>query len=244
MSDDTALQRLPNVPRRMPAIAVKNAVIFPIPNLPIPLGVGRPRTMAAIEAAASDAAYVFVVTQRDSELERPGPADLYTYGSVCRILRMNRAADGGGELTLEGVCRGRINAFTDVDEMLAVEITPLAEIQPPGAELEALVMSLKELGERVIDLSPRLPDEAKKVLANIDDPAHLADLVGSQLRLSTEDKQILLAQPDVKQRLQLVIGHLAKEAEVLEISGKIRTEVRDSLDKHQREVFLREQLRA
>jgi ATP-dependent Lon protease len=244
MSDSTALQIMNRLPRTLPTLAIKNAVIFPIPNLPVPLSVGRPRTLRAIEVAAEGAGYLLVVTQRDSDDERPEPGALYAAGTVVRILRMNRESDDAGELHLEGVCRAQITGMDEVDGYLQADVTFVEENKAADPEMSALVRSLKDLARRVIDLSPRIPDEAKGILDNITDPAHLADLVASQLRINTAAKQDLLEIWEVKVRLSRVIEFVAHEAAVLEISGKIRSNVRESLDSHQREVYLREQLRA
>ncbi|MEZ4464628.1 MAG: LON peptidase substrate-binding domain-containing protein [bacterium] len=244
MTESTALQLRGRVPDELPAIPIKNAVVFPIPNLPVPLSVGRDRTLRAIEAAAEEAGVVFVVAQLDPAEEDPGPGDLYTVGTIARVLRMNRGTDAGNELLIEGIGRGRIEAFLDEDAFFRVRVSPIREELADDTETDALVRNLKEFATKVIQLTPRIPDEAVAVVEGIDNPSHLADLVASQLRLSTPDKQALLEITDVKVRLTRVIDHLAREAEVLEISNHIRTEVRGSLDKHQREVYLREQLRA
>ncbi len=241
---ESALQIRPDVPGEMPVIAVKNAVIFPVPNLPIPLGVGRPRTMTAIEKAAAEEAVILVLTQRDPDDERPGPEGLYDVGAVVRVLRLTRSMEGPDELLIEGVCRARAESVVEVDGHLRATVTPIIEHKPPDAETQALLRALKDLAGKVIELSPRIPDEALSIVEGIDDAGHLADLVASQLRIGLEEKQELLEVWDVKVRLNRVISALAHEAAVLEISGRIRTEVRDSLDKHQREVYLREQLRA
>ncbi len=240
-SSNTAVLKFP---ADLPTIAVKNAVVFPIPNLPIPLAVGRGKTMRAIEKAADEDGFVFVVTQREPDEEDPGPMDLYRYGTVARILRLTRSLDQAHELLLEGICRGRIERFTELESYLRVEVVSVYDERQSDAEIHALVRNLKELAGRVIQLSPRIPDEALSIIEGIDDPGHLADLVATQLKLSLAAKQDLLETWDTKSRLTRVIDHMAHEAAVLEISGKIRTEVRDSLDKHQREVYLREQLKA
>ena len=241
---DSALQLRPDIPDELPAIAVKNAVVFPIPNLPIPLAVGRGKTMRAIERAAEEGGLVFVVTQRDADEEDPGADDLYTFGSIARILRLTRSMDQSHELLIEGVCRARLLKVTETEDALRVRAVPVYDTRPPDHEISARVVNLKELAGKVIQLSPRIPDEALSIIEGIEDAGNLTDLIASQLRLSIEQKQHLLETWDVKERLQQVIEHLAHEAAILEISGRIRTEVRDSLDKHQREVYLREQLKA
>jgi len=242
--DSTALATVQRIPADLPAIAVKNAVIFPVPGLQVPLAVGRGKTLRAIEAAAAGDGLLFVVTQRDPDDEDPGPGDLYRIGTVCRIRRLSKQADQHQELVLEGVSRARVERFLETTERLHVEITVLEDSVPKDTETTALVRNLKELATRVIELSPRIPDEAAQVVEAIEDPSHLTDLVASQMRLETQDRQQLLETWDVRVRLTRVIEHLAREAAVLEVSGRIRSEVKDSFDKHQREVFLREQMKA
>jgi len=239
----TSLTPIKRIPSEMPAIAVKNSVVFPVPGLQMPLAVGRGKTLRAIEAAAAGDGLLLVVTQRDADDEDPSPADLYRIGTVCRIRRLTRQADNHHELVIEGVRRARIERFLETADRLHVEISVLEDNVPKDTESAALIRNLKELATKVIELSPRIPDEAAHVIEAIDDPGHLTDLVASQMRLGTEDRQQLLETWDVRTRLSRVIEHLAKEAAVLEVSGRIRSEVKDSFDKHQREVFLREQLK-
>ena len=243
MSDSPTPQP-PEIPAELPVIAVKNAVIFPIPNLPIPLGVGRKRTMAAIEQASETGGLMLLLTQRDAEEEEPEPTSLHQHGSVVRVLRLTRSLEGPDELLIEGVCRGRVESFTASDPGLRARVIAIEPPIPLDTETQALLRTLKDLATKVIELSPRIPDEAMAIVNNMEDPGHLADLVASQLRISLEDKQNLIEMWDLKSRLNAVIEALAHEAAVLEISGRIRTEVRDTLDKHQREVYLREQMRA
>ena len=235
---------LDELPGNMPIIAVKNAVVFPIPGLPVPLSVGRQRTMNALQAAKGEFDHVLVISQRDPDEDEPGPEDLYDFGTVARILRLAPAADDTHELLLEGISRARVDHFEKEEGFLRGVITLTPSIVEDDVEMQALTRTLKEMVSKIIHLSPRIPDEALSVVEGIEDPSHLADLVITQMRLEQDEKQDLLEQFSVKQRLEALIGHLAKETEVLEISGRIRSEVRDALDKHQREVYLREQLKA
>ncbi len=244
MSDSMELVPARRVPPELPAIAVKNAVIFPVSNLPVPLAIGRRKTLKAVERAAEEEGLILVVAQRDANLEDPRPNDLYRFGTVARILRLSKAMDGTHELLIEGVCRARIDEFITSSEYLRVRISPVEDRVPRDTEVDALVRNLRELAVRVIELSPRIPDEARAIVEGVEDPSQLADLVASQLQLSVPEKQSLLEVVDVKTRLNRVVEQIAREAEVLEISGRIRSEVRDSIDKHQREAYLREQLKA
>ncbi len=243
-SKSTALASHARVPSHLPAIAVKNTVVFPVPGMPVSLAVGRGKTMRAIELAASSHGFLLVVTQRNPEDEDPSPADLFRVGTIVRVLRLARGTDDTHELLIEGLSRGRLDRFIETIDHLQVEVSVIAETRSTDVEAQALLRNLKELATKVIELSPRIPDEAREIIDRIDDPAHITDLIATQMRMDVADKQQLLETSDVKARLSRIIEHLAREAQVLELTGRIRSEVQDNIDKHRREVFLREQLRA
>ncbi|MBU0551671.1 endopeptidase La [Myxococcota bacterium] len=227
----------------LPMIAVKNAVIFPIPSLPVPLNVGRDKTMRAIELASNEAGLIFIAAQRDPEDEWPGSGDVHEIGTIARILRVSQGRSGK-ELLIEGKARGRIRRFIETDEYLRVEVTPISEEGEADVELDALQRTLREMAAKIVHLSSRLPDELLSVLETITAPGHLADLVCTQLKISAEEKQRVLETVELKARLRAVIHHVGYELAILDVSNSIRSEVKDRLDQHQREVYLREQLRA
>jgi len=227
----------------LPAISIKGAVLFPIPMLTIPLTVTKSRTLAALERAMSEDELVLIVTQRDPESEPPKPDDLYQHGIVARVLELIKD-DDEHQLLIEGLYRARATRFLESDEYLYAEAERLEDIVEEGPELDALVVHMKELAKRVIELSPRIPNAAADILNSLEDPAHLADLVASQVSAKIAEKQEIIEEMNLCERLRLVNKHLAHESAILEISGEIRSEVKESLEQHQREVFLREQMRA
>ena len=243
MADTTALTRS-SMPSELPALAVKNAVVFPIPSLPVPLTIGRARTLKAVAAAAEERGVIFMISQRNPDDETPEADDLYTVGAYARILRMSHNADGSAELIIDGLGRGRIERFVHSDPYLRVEARALVEVNVDDAETEALNRLARKYADQVVDLTPRIPDEAKTFLKGITSPGQLTDLIASQINLSVPERQTLLEELDVKQRLTRVVELLAREVQVLEITGQIRSDVRDTLDQHQREAYLREQMRA
>ena len=230
--------------RSLPAISIRQAVLFPIPQLPIPLTITQDRTLKAIKQALEGEEIIFILTQQDPEEDSPKPEDLYTYGIFARILEVFREKDQNHEVLIEGICRGRVSNFQEVHPFLLVEAEPLEEYLEEDMELDAILHNVKELARQVIELSPRLPDEIGEILDSIEHPSHLGDLIASQLGISIQEKQELLEILEVKKRLKLLIKHLGHEQALLQISGEIRSEVRESLDQHQREVFLREQMKA
>jgi ATP-dependent Lon protease len=231
--------------KSMPAIAIKNAVIFPISSLPIPLSVSRHRSLLAIEKALEEEKLILIVTQKDSELDAPNGSDLYSFGVVARILKLTKDAERSHhELLIEGLYRAKILHFVDQGSFLYANLVEAKEEVQIDDEMDALVLNMKDLAHQVVSLSPQIPDEAADILNHVTHPSQLCDLIASQLNSPTDQRQRLLEILSVKERIKECINQLAHDIAILKITGEIRSEVRDSLDKHQKEVFLREQMRA
>ena len=238
----------------LPAVLIRKAVIFPIPQLPIPLTVTQSRTLAAIERALSEKSLIFIATATEDEDEDEDDPDghgdndqalcHYSYGMIARVLEVFEDQEEGHEVLIEGLGRGRITDTLEHDPFLYVSAERVEEVIEEGPELEALTESLKELARAVISLSPRLPDEVAEVLDHIDDPGPLSDLIASQVGATLEQKQEILEELNINVRIKSVIKLLSRERSVLELSQEIHSEVRDSLNEHQKEVFLREQMKA
>ncbi|MCL4748409.1 MAG: endopeptidase La, partial [Burkholderiaceae bacterium] len=228
--------------RELPLLPLRNTVIFPV--LTVPLSVGRPRSVAAVEQALEGDKLLVVVAQRDADVDDPGADELYQVGVLARVVKLIKLADGNQSLVVQGLRRIRIRDVVQERPNLRVRVEVLDEAALSGVEVEALMLNLKGLAKQVIDLSPTIPDEAHVFIEGISDPSVLADMIASNLRLSTEEKQELLEQLDLGDRLRRVIDLLQREVQVLDLSQKIKTEVRGEIDKNQREYFLREQLKA
>jgi len=230
---------------RLPAIAIRTAVLFPIPTLSVPLTISRARSLSALERAMNEDERVLILTQRDPSEERPDHDGLYRCGIVARVLElMKEGDDDEQQLLIEGQRRARVVEYLETEDYLYAEVELIDDEVEEGAELEALVAHMKDLAKRVIQLSPRIPDAAVAIIDALEDRAHLCDLIASQLGAKLEEKQALIEEPSLNARVRAVSKLLAHEHAVLEISGEIRSEVRESLEQHQREVFLREQMRA
>ena len=229
---------------RLPAIAIRTAVLFPIPTLSVPLTISRSRSLSALERAMHEDERVLILTQRDAREEDPGHEDLYRFGIVARVLELMKEGDDEQQLLIEGQSRARVVEYLETDEYLYAEVELVEDEVEEGPELEALVTHMRDLAKRVVQLSPRIPDAAVAIIDALKDPSHLCDLIASQLSAKLEEKQALIEERSLRARVRAVNKLLAHEHAVLEISGEIRSEVRESLEQHQREVFLREQLRA
>jgi ATP-dependent Lon protease len=222
-------------------VSVRNTLLFP--TVVMPLSVGRPRSVAAVQYAVRAQAPIGVLLQRDPEMADPGPADLYEVGTIGMILRYVTAQDGSHHLICRGEQRFRIVEFLEGQPFLAARVERIAEPETTGPEVEARHMQLKERALEALNLIPNAPDELKDTVRSVDSPSMLADLVTSFLDLKVEEKQQILETIDPKARLDRVLWFLAYRLEVLRLSHDIGQRTRDSIEGRQREHLLREQLR-
>ena len=222
-------------------VPVRNTLLFP--SVVMPLAVGRPRSVAAVQYAVRAQVPVGVLLQRDPEKADPGPADLYEVGTIGTILRYVTAQDGSHHLICRGEQRFRIVEFLEGQPFLAARVERIAEPEATGTEVEARHMQLKERALEALKLIPNAPDELKDTVRSVESPSMLADLVASFLDLKVEEKQQILETVDPKARLDRVLWFLAYRLEVLRLSHDIGQRTRESIEGRQREHLLREQLR-
>jgi ATP-dependent Lon protease len=232
------------VPDVLGILPLRGTVLFP--HAVLPLGAGRESSIRLIEDAMQSRRLVGAVMQRNPQEDTPGPDGLHPMGTVALIHKAVKQADGSLRLIVQGLGRFRLLEVLEREPFLRARVEALDE---PAAsadlELEALVRSVRSLFEKVVSLSPGLPDELITVVASAEAPGALADLIAATLpTLGNELKQELLETIDVRTRLQTLAGALAKEAEVLELGSKIQSEVQSEVSKTQREYYLREQLKA
>src|SRR5213083_1319351 len=233
------------VPDILSILPLRNTVVFP--RAVVPLGAGRASSLRLIEEALAGSRLVGAVLQRDAAEEAPDAAGLYTVGTVVVIHKAFKQADGTLRLIVQGLERFRIVEMVQESPYLRARIEHIADDgdTSPTVELEALARSALGLFQKIVSLSPTLPDELANVAAAAEGPSALADLIASSLpTLSTALRQELLETIAVKQRLERLVGALGKEAEVLELGSKIQSDVQSEMSKTQREYYLREQMKA
>src|SRR5919106_1474531 len=232
------------VPDILAILPLRGTVL--LPHAVLPLGAGRASSIRLIEEAIQSGRLVGAVMQRDPQEDAPGLEGLHPVGAVTVIHKAVKQGDGSLRLIVQGLGRFGVLEVLEREPFLRARVEPLEESTPtPGLELEALVRSVRSLFEKVVSLSPALPDELTTVVGNADTPGMLADLIAATLpTLANDLKQTLLETLDVRARLQTLAGALAKEAEVLELGSKIQSEVQSEVSKTQREYYLREQLKA
>jgi ATP-dependent Lon protease len=227
----------------LPVLPLRGTVIFP--GLTAPIAAGRPGTLRAIEAALRGERLVFAVAQRDNT-DEPTPEILYQMGVVARIGQIQRGL-GGVQLLLQGEQRATALQYTTTDNYLSAVVLPVDEMKPLSAEDPAFVALHKEIRERAAELGERrgLPEEVvHQVLDAVTDPGRFADLVAGYIELPVAEKQGLLETLSVEERLRRVLVHVQRQITMIETQEEIKSQVQEELGERQREMYLREQMKA
>ncbi len=229
--------------RELPLVALRETVIFP--EMIVPLQVGREKSVAALNAAVAAGGPIALVTQRRPEQEDiVEPGELYTIGTLAKIAQVVQLQDGTVRAIVQGQSRLRVTGFVSTSPYIVARVEEVADESPAGLEIEALMRSVQGQMEAYVANGAPVPPEAAVAARNITEPGLLADMVAYSPDMSTEQRQELLETLDVVERLKLVQTFLARQVEILELKGKIQSEVKSEMDKTQREYILREQLKA
>ncbi|MBK3332418.1 endopeptidase La [Persephonella atlantica] len=233
------------IPEELPLLPVRDLVIFPY--MVFPIFVGRPFSIKAIEEAIENYdRYIFLSLQKDKDIEEPGGDDLYQTGTVATILRMMRLDDDRIKILVQGVARGKIQELRKEADLYKVKIQVFEDKEgyEENIEVEALKHSIKDLIDKAVGLGKQIIPDLLDIIKSVEEPGKLADLVASILDLKSEEAQSILEIIDPLERLRKVHDLLLKEVGLLEIQHKIRTAARESMEKDQREYFLRQQIKA
>jgi ATP-dependent Lon protease len=227
--------------RALIILPTRNAVLFP--GVVVPLGLGRPQSIAGAQAAARADKPVGVVLQSDPSVEAPGPEHLHRVGTVAEILRYVTAPDGSHHMVTRGTRRFRIGEFLPGYPFLVARVDEVGEAEVYTTEIAARMHQLKERVREAISLLPAIPQEIAGAIEQIQSPSALADLIANVSDLTPTEKQDLLETFDVQERLDKLLRYLAQQIEVLRLSKQIGEQTQESLQGRQREHILREQLR-
>jgi ATP-dependent Lon protease len=233
------------VPNLLPILPIRSIVVFP--GTVMPLNVGRQKSKNLLDEVMPGEKLIGVVTQKNAEVEDPGFNDLHGVGVACMILKLFKLPDGNQSIIVHGLVRYRLLSIEQTEPFAMGKIEVLEDIVIPGPGLDALVASVRQQANRVIELSPNTPDEAAQVLNSITTPSALADFLAANLPVEKGDiteKQKLLEEVDVEKRLRLIAARLATQLDVLELQSKIQSQVKENIDKSQRRYYLQEQLKA
>ncbi len=232
------------IPDVLPMMAVRDVVIFNY--MIIPLFVGRPGSVEAVNEALGANKLLMLVTQRDATKDNPETSDLYDVGMVCMVMRTLKLPDGRLKVLVQAMSKARIKEYVRTEPSYQVEVEIIEELESGEitVEVEALMRTVREQTEKIMSLRGILSADLMMIINNIEDPGRLADLVGSNLRLKIVESQAILEEIDPVKRLKLVSELLSKELEVSMVQAKIQNDAKEEMSKSQREYFLREQLHA
>ena len=229
------------VPGTLPVLPVRDVVVYP--GVTVPLAIGRRKSLAALEEAGQDG-FMLVVTQKNAGVEDPRPEELYSVGTIVRVMRVIDARRDGKQALVVGVARARFGEAITLEPTLRVRAEPLLDLTTTSPEVEAAWRRVVTLAQRVIELRDDLPDDWRTFLAGIPNPGMLTDLVASNLPLSPDEKIRLLAEIDPMARLQRLEGHLDREVTIAETQQALRHETEsEELDPKRRERMLRGRMR-
>jgi ATP-dependent Lon protease len=230
------------IPEEIPLLPVMDIALFP--KMVMPLMIWEKNWVQLVDEALMKDHLVGLVMIKGKGHEPLEPDDLYSFGTVGSILKMAKVPEGGVRLMIQGISRFRIAEITATTPYFKGRIELLKDVKDSGIETEALFNNTRGLFIKVLELSPYLPSELGLLAQSIEEASSLADMVASTLNIPKEDKQEILESLEVKQRLQKLTVLLTKELEVLELGKKIQSDVKEGIDKTQREYYLREQLKA
>jgi ATP-dependent Lon protease len=230
------------LPHVLPLLPIRNIVVFP--GTVMPLNVGRAKSKAVLDEVMPGEKIIGVCTQKSPDVEDPQYPDLHTVGVACVILKLFKLPDGNQSIIVHGLTRFRLLSIEQTEPFATGRIEVLEDVVTPGPSLDALVASVRQQANRVIELSPNTPDEAAQVLNGISNPSALADFLAANLQAETVEKQLMLEELDVEKRLRMIAARLATQLDVLELQSKIQSQVKENIDKSQRRYYLQEQLKA
>ena len=236
---------LKDVPTELGILPLRDTLLFP--QAILPLAVARESSVALVNDAVKERKVIGVVTQRDPAVDDPVESDLYSVGTLTHIHKMFKFPDDSLRLVVQGVQRFRVLRITQYRPIIKAQVELLPDEFPDEQEIEVKGLAQSALGffQRVVELSPTLSEELGTLAANIQEPPRLADFLASNLpSLNTAQKQEILETLDVKARLERINNVLVKDLEVLEVGSKIQSQVKNELQKNQREYYLREQMKA
>lgn len=233
---------LPSEATDLPLLPLRDVVVFP--HMVIPLFVGRPRSIKALESAMEEGKNIVLVAQKSASKDDPAPEDLYEIGSLATILQMLKLPDGTVKVLVEGTQRARVLKVLDEQTHFVGQVLPLAVDNHPNSETEAFRRAIVAQFEAYVKLNKKIPPEILTSLAGIDDAGRLADTIAAHLPLKIEQKQALLEVLPTTERLESLLAQLEGEIDILQVEKRIRGRVKKQMEKSQRDYYLNEQVKA
>lgn len=235
---------LPATPIDLPLLPLRDVVVFP--HMVIPLFVGRPKSIKALELAMESDRRIMLVAQKAAAKDEPSVEDMFDVGCVSTILQMLKLPDGTVKVLVEGQQRALVTSIADAETHFTATVTPVEQDQEKhkSSEIEALRRAVMQQFDQYVKLNKKIPPEILTSISSIDDPGRLADTIAAHLPLKLENKQVVLDLSDVKVRLENLFEQLDREVDILNVDKKIRGRVKRQMEKNQRDFYLNEQVKA
>jgi len=242
-SEENLSLGLSEIPDELPILPLRNMVLFP--GVVAPITVGRDKSIQLIRDAYKGNRIIGVVAQKEGSVESPGFDDVYPIGTIAIILKMLKMPDGTTTAIIQGRMRMEITSFVTEDPYIKASFKLLKDVPAlaDNKEFIALIATIKDIAVQIIEQSPELPSEAAIAVKNIENPEFLIHFVSNNMNISLEEKQKILNLDEIQERASIVLKHLNKELELLELKNKIRNKTKLDIDKQQKEYFLHQQLK-
>ena len=234
---------LPATLIELPLLPLRDVVVFP--HMVIPLFVGRPKSIKALESAMAEERRIMLVAQKAAAKDEPAVTDMFEVGCVSTILQMLKLPDGTVKVLVEGQQRARVNGIEDGESHFTAHVTPVEVVaSQTDSEVEALRRAVMQQFDQYVKLNKKIPPEILTSISSIDDAGRLADTIAAHLPLKLENKQAVLDLSDVRARLENLYEQLEREVDILNVDKKIRGRVKRQMEKNQRDFYLNEQVKA
>ncbi|WP_374483080.1 endopeptidase La [Zoogloea sp.] len=233
---------LPEEQIELPLLPLRDVVVFP--HMVIPLFVGRPKSIKALENAMEAGKSILLVAQKSAAKDEPSAEDLYDLGCIANILQMLKLPDGTVKVLVEGVQRARVVSVEDLRTLFVAKAQPMPLADVPNNEVEAMRRAIISQFDQYVKLNKKIPPEILSSLSGIEEPGRLADTIAAHLPLKLEQKQEILEMFDAGQRLERLLNQLETELDILQVEKRIRGRVKRQMEKSQREYYLNEQVKA
>jgi ATP-dependent Lon protease len=238
----SGIQELPQEQLELPLLPLRDVVVFP--HMVIPLFVGRPKSIKALESAMDAGKSILLVAQKSAAQDEPTAEDLYETGCVANILQMLKLPDGTIKVLVEGVQRALIQQVEDLGSVFTAKATPIPVQEGATHEVEAMRRAIIAQFDQYVKLNKKIPPEILTSLGGIEEPGRLADTIAAHLPLKLEQKQQVLEMSDAVERLEKLLAQLESELDILQVEKRIRGRVKRQMEKSQREYYLNEQVKA
>ena len=236
---------LPPIPLDLPLLPLRDVVVFP--HMVIPLFVGRPKSIKALESAMESERRIMLVAQKTAAKDDPVVGDMFDVGCVATILQLLKLPDGTVKVLVEGQQRAKVNKIEDGELLFSANVTPVEQMvitADKSSEIEALRRAVMQQFDHYVKLNKKIPPEILTSISSIDDAGRLADTIAAHLPLKLDAKQVILDLSPVKERLENLYEQLEREVDILNVDKKIRGRVKRQMEKNQRDFYLNEQVKA